>query len=87
MFIYELLIFVLTVFRTWINRGLPRFFPISRRDILDVIFYDGVMYFAGMALVNLPNILTYFCGPEIIRGSLSAFTTWWVVDAIDTEQS
>ncbi|KAG2111972.1 uncharacterized protein F5147DRAFT_835570 [Suillus discolor] len=63
MFIYELLIFILTVFRTWKTRGLPRFSLISRRDILDVIFHDGVMYFAGVTLVNLPNILTYFCGP------------------------
>ncbi|KAG2358153.1 hypothetical protein BDR07DRAFT_1418480 [Suillus spraguei] len=54
MFIYELLIFVLTVFKACKTRGLPRFFQISRRDILDVIFHDG------MTLVNLPNILTYF---------------------------
>ncbi|KAG1831585.1 hypothetical protein EV424DRAFT_1371850 [Suillus variegatus] len=27
-----------------------------------------------MALVNLPNILTYFCGPDIAMGSLNAFT-------------
>ncbi|KAG1786689.1 uncharacterized protein HD556DRAFT_1018134 [Suillus plorans] len=75
MFIYELLIFILTVFRTWRTRGVPRFSLISRRDILDVIFHDGVMYFAGVTLVNLPNILTYFCGPDIIRGCLGPFTT------------
>ncbi|KAG1836997.1 hypothetical protein C8R48DRAFT_743783 [Suillus tomentosus] len=75
MFIYELLIFIFTVFRTWKTRGLPQFSLIYRRDILDVIFHDGVMYFAGMALVNLPNILTYFCGPDIIRGCLGPFTT------------
>ncbi|KAG2151162.1 uncharacterized protein EDB93DRAFT_297523 [Suillus bovinus] len=75
MFIYELLIFVLTVFRTWKTRGLPRFSLISRKDILDVIFHDGVIYFAGMALVNLPNTLTYFSGPDIIIGNLNAFTT------------
>lgn len=62
MFIYELFIFVLTVIRTCKTRGLPRFSLISRRDVLDIIFHDGVMYFAGMTLVNLPNILTYFCG-------------------------
>ncbi|KAG2111971.1 uncharacterized protein F5147DRAFT_771549 [Suillus discolor] len=75
MFIYELIIFVLTVFGTWKARGSPQFSLVSRRDILDVIFQDGVMYFAGMALVNLPNILTYFCGPDIARGSLNEFTT------------
>ncbi|KAG1828823.1 hypothetical protein EV424DRAFT_1383889 [Suillus variegatus] len=81
MFIYELLIFVLTVFRTWKTRGL-RFSLLSRRDILDVIFQDGVMYFVGMTLVNLPNILTHLCGSEIIRGSLSVFTTCMSVTLI-----
>ncbi|KAG2151166.1 uncharacterized protein EDB93DRAFT_1103132 [Suillus bovinus] len=86
-FIYELLIFVLTVFRTWKIRGLSRFSLISRGDILDVIFHDGVMYFAGMVLVNLPNILTYFSRsdhdlvwssehiPETSIGSLGPFTS------------
>ncbi|KAG1798848.1 uncharacterized protein HD556DRAFT_1348463 [Suillus plorans] len=40
------------------------------------------MYFAGMTSVNLPNILTYFCGSEIIRGSLSSFTTCMSVTLI-----
>ncbi|KAG1811821.1 uncharacterized protein BJ212DRAFT_492807 [Suillus subaureus] len=75
MLIYELFIFVLTVIKTCKTRGLPRFSLISRKDILDVIFHDGVMYFAGMSLVNLPNILTYFCGSDITRGSLSTFTS------------
>ncbi|KAG2068537.1 hypothetical protein BDR04DRAFT_771097 [Suillus decipiens] len=87
MFIFELIIFVLTVFKTCKTRGLPRFFEISRTDILDIIFHDGVMYFAGMTLVNLPNILTYFCGSDVTRGSLSTITSWWVDNAIDTERS
>ncbi|KAG2030803.1 hypothetical protein BDR03DRAFT_973983 [Suillus americanus] len=28
-----------------------------------------------MTLVNLPNILTYFCGPDSTRGGLGAFTS------------
>lgn len=82
MFILELLIFALTVFKVCKTRGLPRFFQISRRDILDVIFYDGVMYFAGMTLVNLSNILTYFCGLDITRGSLSTITSCMSVNLI-----
>ncbi|KAG1871482.1 hypothetical protein F4604DRAFT_1955866 [Suillus subluteus] len=82
MFIYELLIFVLTVIRTCNTRGLPRFSLISRRDILDVIFHDGVMYFAGMTLVNLPNILIHFCGSDITRGSLGPFTSCMSVTLI-----
>ncbi|KAG1843091.1 hypothetical protein C8R48DRAFT_837832 [Suillus tomentosus] len=80
MFIYELLIFVLTVFGTWKARRSPRL--ISRKDIIGVIFEDGVMYFAGMALVNLPNILTYFCDSVIVTGSLNAFTTCMSVTLI-----
>ncbi|KAG1786691.1 uncharacterized protein HD556DRAFT_1413908 [Suillus plorans] len=73
MFIYELLIFALTVFGTLKDRGSPRFYLISRRDILGVIFQDAdPLSLRGMALVNLPNILTYF---DIAIGSLNAFTT------------
>ncbi|KAG1871486.1 hypothetical protein F4604DRAFT_815540 [Suillus subluteus] len=82
MFIYELLIFVLTVIRTCKTRGFPRLSLVSRRDILDVIFHDGVMYFAGMTLVNLPNILTYFFGSDIIKGSLGPFTSCMSVTLI-----
>ncbi|KAG2743159.1 hypothetical protein P692DRAFT_20746903 [Suillus brevipes Sb2] len=61
MFVYELFIFVLTVFKTCKIRALPRFSLISRRDILDIIFHDGISFVAsGMTLVNVPNILTYF---------------------------
>ncbi|KAG1843090.1 hypothetical protein C8R48DRAFT_736949 [Suillus tomentosus] len=81
MFIYELLIFVLTIFKAWKTRGL-RFSLISRRDLLNVIFQDGVMYFAGMTLVNLSNILTYLCGSEILKGNLGSFTTCMSVTLI-----
>ncbi|KAG2097010.1 uncharacterized protein F5147DRAFT_715732 [Suillus discolor] len=60
-FVFELLIFVLTVFRTCKTRGSPRLIP-SSRNIIDIIFRDGAMYFAAMTLINLPNILTYYCG-------------------------
>ncbi|KAG1798850.1 uncharacterized protein HD556DRAFT_1348492 [Suillus plorans] len=60
-FIFELLIFVLTVFRTCKTRGSPRLIP-SSRNIIDIIFRDGAMYFAAMSSINLPNILTYYCG-------------------------
>ncbi|KAG2068541.1 hypothetical protein BDR04DRAFT_1143806 [Suillus decipiens] len=83
MFIYELLIFVLTVFKTCRTRGLPRFFQISRRDILGVMFHDGICSSRrGMTLVNLPNILTYFCGSDITRGSLSTMTSCMSVTLI-----
>ncbi|KAG1771988.1 hypothetical protein EV702DRAFT_630238 [Suillus placidus] len=60
-FVYELLIFVLTIFRTCKTRGFL-LSSSSSRNILDIIFQDGAMYFAAMTLINLPNILTYYCG-------------------------
>ncbi|KAG2125040.1 hypothetical protein DEU56DRAFT_586503 [Suillus clintonianus] len=72
---YESLIFVLTVSRICKTRGLMRLsLVMSRRNIIDIIFQDGAMYFAAITLINLPNILTYYCGPDIARGSLATFT-------------
>lgn len=73
-FIYELLIFVLTVFRAYKTRGSMLLSP-SSGNILDIIFQDGTMYFAVMTLINLPNILTYYCGSVITRGNLAVFTS------------
>ncbi|KAG1726403.1 hypothetical protein EDB19DRAFT_1752619 [Suillus lakei] len=75
MFVFELLVFVLTVFRTCKVRGLQRFSLMSRKNIRDIIFQDGIMYFAAMTLINLLNILTYLSGPDTTRGSLSTFTS------------
>ncbi|KAG1889222.1 hypothetical protein F4604DRAFT_829708 [Suillus subluteus] len=47
----------------------------SRRNIFDVMFRDGAMYFGVMTLLNIPNILTYYYGSDITRGSLSTFTS------------
>ncbi|KAG0702178.1 hypothetical protein DFH29DRAFT_511618 [Suillus ampliporus] len=75
-FVYELLIFVLTVFRICKTRALLRFsLLISRRNIIDIMFQDGAMYFAAMTMVNLANMLTYYCGPDIISGNLATFTS------------
>ncbi|KIK40392.1 hypothetical protein CY34DRAFT_807245 [Suillus luteus UH-Slu-Lm8-n1] len=69
-FVYELLIFVLTIFRTCKTKGFRRLFS-SNRNILDIIFQDGAMYFAAMTLINIPNILTYYCGSVSIRPHLT----------------
>ncbi|KAG2345389.1 hypothetical protein BDR05DRAFT_960857 [Suillus weaverae] len=74
--VYELLIFVLTVSKIFKIRGLLRLSLIrSRRNIVVVMFQDGAMYFGAMTLFNIPNILTYYCGPDVARGSLSTFTS------------
>ncbi|KAG2743158.1 hypothetical protein P692DRAFT_201887723 [Suillus brevipes Sb2] len=69
-FVYELLIFVLTIFRTCKTRGFRQLFS-SNRNIIDIIFQDGAMYFAAMTLINIPNILSYY---YITRGNLATFT-------------
>jgi hypothetical protein len=80
---YESLIFVLTVIRIFKIKGLLRLSLIrSRRNIIDVMFQDGAMYFGAMTLFNIPNILTYYCGTDISRGSLSTFTSCMSVTLI-----
>ncbi|KAG1864836.1 hypothetical protein F4604DRAFT_1782126 [Suillus subluteus] len=78
--IYELLIFVLTVHRIYKTRGpsLTR----SRRNLLDIMFQDGAMYFAVMSLVNLPNILTSYVGSNTTRDGLAPFTSCMSVTLI-----
>jgi hypothetical protein len=71
--VYELLIFVLTVCRICKTRGVS--LAISRRNLFDIMLQDGAMYFAVMTLINLPNILMYYCGSNTTRGSLATFTS------------
>jgi hypothetical protein len=75
LFVFDLLIFVLTVYKICKTRGLPRLSLMTRRNIIDIIFQDGAMYFGAMALINIPNILTFYSSSVAIRGSLSNFTT------------
>ncbi|KAG1790003.1 uncharacterized protein HD556DRAFT_756249 [Suillus plorans] len=80
---FEALIFVLTVYRTCKSRGLSRLRLVTRRNILDVMFHDGVMYFGAMTLCNIPNIVMYYYGPAVIRGNvgLGIFTSWTTTTA------
>ncbi|KAG2063757.1 hypothetical protein BDR04DRAFT_363930 [Suillus decipiens] len=58
--VFELLIFILIVYRICKTRGLLRLSLFTRRNVIDIIFHDGAMYLGAMTLVNLPNILTYY---------------------------
>ncbi|KAF8890472.1 hypothetical protein BD779DRAFT_1517995 [Infundibulicybe gibba] len=70
-FAYDLIIFVLTLTKTWRagrNMGMP---------LITLFLRDGnrATYFAVTTLSNLANILTfYFCGP-FLRGGLSTFSS------------
>lgn len=73
--IFELLIFILIVYRICKTKGLLRLSLVTRGNIIDIIFHDGAMYFGAMVLVNTPNIMTYYSGSVAIRGSLSTLTS------------
>ncbi|KAG0702183.1 hypothetical protein DFH29DRAFT_875351 [Suillus ampliporus] len=47
LFLFDLLIFVLTVYRICKTRGFLRLSLVTRRNVVDIIFHDGVMYFGG----------------------------------------
>lgn len=72
--VFELLIFILIVYRICKTKGLLRLSPVTRGNIIDIIFHDGAMYFGAMALINTPNIMTYYSGSVAVRGSLSTLT-------------
>lgn len=72
--IFDLFIFVLTVYRICKTKGLLRLSLIARRNIIDIIFHDSVMFFGAMILTNIPNILTYYSGSVGITGSFCTFT-------------
>lgn len=75
-FIFDLFIFILTVYRICKTKGkLLRLSLGARRNIIDVIFHDGVMFFGAMTLTNIPNILTYYSGSVGITGSFCTFTS------------
>ncbi|KAG2340801.1 hypothetical protein BDR05DRAFT_490601 [Suillus weaverae] len=57
------------------TRGFLRLSLVARRNIIDIIFHDGTMFFGAMTLSNIPNILTYYSGSVGIRGSLCTFTS------------
>ncbi|KAF9558567.1 hypothetical protein CPC08DRAFT_638831, partial [Agrocybe pediades] len=74
LFVYDSIIFGLTVFKTWNARRDHSITGISI-PIITLILRDGAIYFAVMALCNLANILTfYFAGP-FLRGGLSTFAS------------
>lgn len=71
---FELIIFVLTIRRTCKSRGLLPLRLVGRRNLLDVMFHDGAIYFGAMTLCNVPNIVMYYFGSGVFRGTLGLAT-------------
>ncbi|KAG2358394.1 hypothetical protein BDR07DRAFT_1379442 [Suillus spraguei] len=69
------------LYRTCKINSLPRLSLVTGKNIINVIFCDGAMFFGVMTLFNIPNILTYYfdyflmIGKVNIRGSLATFTS------------
>ncbi|KAG1814698.1 uncharacterized protein BJ212DRAFT_1361505 [Suillus subaureus] len=82
LFVFDLFIFVLTVYRICITNSFLRLSLITRKNIIDIIFRDGVMFFGVMTLSNMLNILTYYIGSVGLRGSFSTFTSCMSVTLI-----
>lgn len=73
--VFQSLIFILIAYRIFKTRRLLRFSLVARRDVIDIIFRDGAMYFGAMVLVNVPNTMTYYSASVSARGSLSTLTS------------
>ncbi|KAG0702186.1 hypothetical protein DFH29DRAFT_1079638 [Suillus ampliporus] len=54
----------------------------SQRNVVEIMFQDGVMYFGAMVLCNIPNILTFYVGSAATASSLSPFTSCMSVTLI-----
>ncbi|CCM00445.1 uncharacterized protein FIBRA_02477 [Fibroporia radiculosa] len=90
LFVYDVMIFSLTMYKTWKDRHLYAPLP-GRNGILTLVFRDGAIYFAVMASVNLANTLTFYVRPvpmhvfpvadtaqflqPLLRGVLSTFAS------------
>ncbi|KAG1799633.1 hypothetical protein EV424DRAFT_1545924 [Suillus variegatus] len=72
--VFDLIIFILTVRRICKAKNLLRLSLVSRNNIIDIIFCDGMMFFGAITLSNILNILTYYIGSVNLRGSLFTFT-------------
>ncbi|KAG2068123.1 hypothetical protein BDR04DRAFT_1103790 [Suillus decipiens] len=80
--IFDLFVFILTVYRTYKINSLLWLSLITRKNIIDIIFRDGAMFFGVMTLFNIPNILTFYIGKAGLRGSLATFTSCMSVTLI-----
>ncbi|KAG2136347.1 uncharacterized protein EDB93DRAFT_784974 [Suillus bovinus] len=65
---------VAALYRICKINSLLRFSLVTRKNIIDIIFRDGAMFFGAMTLTNILNTLTYYIGSVGLRGSLSTFT-------------
>ncbi|EKM56616.1 uncharacterized protein PHACADRAFT_253825 [Phanerochaete carnosa HHB-10118-sp] len=72
LFIWDLMIFSLTFFKSIQNRGQ---YAGGRNDLVSLMIRDGAIYFGVMACAQCSNTLTFYLSPPALRGCLSTFAS------------
>ncbi|KAK0219919.1 hypothetical protein IW262DRAFT_1381314 [Armillaria fumosa] len=65
LFIYDSMLFVFTFYRAYTHRT-------EKIPLLYLVFRDGSIYYATMALATLSNVLTFYLAGPYLRGGLSS---------------
>lgn len=65
LFIYDSMLFAFTFYRAYTHRT-------EKIPLLYLVFRDGSIYYAAMALATLSNILTFYLAGPYLRGGLSS---------------
>ncbi|KAF8198484.1 hypothetical protein BJ912DRAFT_951533, partial [Pholiota molesta] len=74
LFIYDAIIFLLTILKTWKARRDHNVTGIHI-PLITLILRDGAIYFGVMASCNLANILTFYLAGPFLQGGLSTFAS------------
>ncbi|KAL4068464.1 hypothetical protein V8B97DRAFT_828405 [Scleroderma yunnanense] len=72
LFLFDTLIFVLTIHKTY-EMGLPiSVFALNRSPpLVALLLRDGSIYYALMGIANMSNIISFYVFPALLRGGLS----------------
>jgi len=73
--IFDSLIFILTVLKTYNGRRRHHLITLRRINIVSLVLRDGAIYYVVMVLANLANILTFYLARPMLRGCLTSFAS------------
>ncbi|KAI0791956.1 hypothetical protein C8Q75DRAFT_611254 [Abortiporus biennis] len=74
---YDIMIFTTIVFKTYKVTHQPGFRRGSGRlkNLIELVFRDGAIYFVVMAFANIANTITFYTLPPVLKGCLARFTS------------
>jgi len=75
LFVYDSLVLVLTLLKTYNARHRHNFTSTGRTNIVSLVLRDGAIYYAVMATANLANLLTFYLADALLKGCLSSFAS------------